>query len=171
LDFPRPTLAGLPPGSSVKLEHRTADPSSATFMSSPSDAPPLSAPPEGHGSGAAAPATEAAARPLDVVFIQGATEDRKGLRVLRARPEGIELGEVRPLEEGKPILGDVVKLEPTPGFPMICQVKTELRVRAPKAADAQPSRSHSGPAKVASEAYRSNWDAIWSDRRAPGKSN
>jgi hypothetical protein len=48
-----------------------------------------------------------ASSPSDVVLIHGRTDDQKGLKVLRARPEGVELGEVRPLEHGKPLAGDV----------------------------------------------------------------
>jgi len=106
----------------------------------------------------------------DVVLIQGRTEDQKGLRVLRARADRLELGEVRPLEQGKPILGDVVKLEPRPGLPFVCDVKTEFR--HPEAAqDTAPRRRHPGPAQVSSDAYRSNWDAIWSQRRSSEEPN
>jgi hypothetical protein len=117
----------------------------------------------------------------DVVLIHGPTDDQKGLKVLRARPEGLELGEVRPLEEGKPITGDVVKLEPRPGLPFVCDVKTELRLpnTAPQKADAgagpvreAPSRPHHpGPAKVTTEAYRVNLDVIWKRPPSSGELN
>ena len=62
----------------------------------------------------------------DVVLIHGVTEDKKGLRVLRARPEGIELGEVRPIQEGQPLNHDLVRLQPREGTPHICDVHTEF---------------------------------------------
>lgn len=112
----------------------------------------------------ASPAEPAAAR--DVVLVHGLTEDKKGLQVLRAREERLELGEVRPIEEGKPLHGDIVRLKPRPQAPFLCDVETELRV--PRSASPQgegaPSesrRARSGPAQVASDAYRANWDAIW----------
>jgi hypothetical protein len=108
----------------------------------------------------------------DVVLIHGRTDDQKGLKVLRARPEGVELGEVRPLEQGKPITGDVVQLAPRPDFPLLCDVKTELTVsqgtpgRSPAGArgstEGSPATMARGrPAKVTTDAYRMNWDAIW----------
>lgn len=106
-----------------------------------------------------------------MVLIHGRTEDQKGLRVLRARADKLELGEVRPLEQGKPILGDVVKLEPRPGFPLLCDVKTEFRSPGPALEDRAPVRTHPGPAQVSTDAYRSNWDAIWSRRRSPEEPN
>lgn len=122
----------------------------------------------------------------DVVLVHGRTEDQKGLRVLRARESGIEVGEVRPLEEGKPIDGDVVKLVPRADAPYLCDVETqvsldELRKKSaalrggasggggPSRTDVATTRKKSGPAQVATDAYRANWDAIWS--RPRGGSN
>jgi hypothetical protein len=124
----------------------------------------------------------------DVVLIHGVTEDGKGLRVLRARDERLELGQVRPLEEGKPLQGDVVKLTPRPEAPFVCDVETQVKVpeRAPAAlrstsssakadsaradgptkSDGVPERRRKGPPQVATRAYRENWDAIW---QAQGK--
>ena len=112
----------------------------------------------------------------DVVLIHGVTEDGKGLNVLRARDERIEVGQVRPLEEGKPLTGDVVRLTPRPDAPYLCDVETEVRVKAPAQSVARRSstsaapnapasapRRH-GPPQVASDAYRRNWDAIWKSR-------
>lgn len=97
--------------------------------------------------------------PRDVVLVHGLTDDRKGLKVLRARSEGIEVGEVRPLSEGQPISSDVVRLRPRKETPYICDVETTY----------SPPRKNSGPAQVATRAYRDNWDQIWSSRAsAPG---
>lgn len=109
----------------------------------------------------------------DVVLIHGVTEDGKGLNVLRARDERVEVGQVRPLEEGKPLAGDVVRLKPRPEAPWLCDVETELAVkrntamakrsspRAPQASAAESAPRRHGPPQVASDAYRRNWDAIW----------
>lgn len=126
----------------------------------------------------------------DVVLIHGVTEDKKGLRVLRARPDGIELGEVRPIQEGQPLNHDLIRLQPREGTPHICDVHTEFSMaelagRAPggssRAAlnqaesETQASRANQpapklakGPAQVATQTYRDGWDAIWSPGRKPG---
>ncbi len=126
----------------------------------------------------------------DVVLIRGVTDDGKGLEVLRARDERLEIGQVRPLEEGKPLAGDVVRLLPRPDAPYLCDVETQVRVPTPgasrdvsrvpqsgepqgfpgaerrvaKEAAAEHRPLRSGPPQVATDAYRKNWDAIWSTR-------
>jgi hypothetical protein len=108
----------------------------------------------------------------DVVLIHGVTEDGRGLQVLRAREERIEAGQVRPLEHGKAVQGDIVKLRPRPEAPFICDVETELKTaEVPPPKDIQVSApresARKGPAQVASAAYRQNWDAIWSATKRP----
>lgn len=118
----------------------------------------------------------------DVVLVHGLTEDRRGYKVLRAREDGLELGEVRPLEEGKPLTGDVVRLKPRAESPLLCDVETQVSLRelegaqvqnrsgdraAPRVTPAEPRR-RVGPAQVATDAYRMNWDAIWKTRRDSG---
>jgi hypothetical protein len=112
-----------------------------------------------------------------VVLIHGVTPDGGGLNVLRARDGQLEAGAVRPLREGKPIHGEVVRLEPRESCPLVCDVKVDFA--PPKSGepcadgcgkdscDAPTSAPHKGPARVASDAYRKNWDAIW----ARGKAN
>jgi hypothetical protein len=110
-------------------------------------------------------------------LLGGRTEDQRGVRVLRARggEAGLELevGEVRPLEEGKPIDGDVVRLKPRAGSPAVCDVDTLVRMprRAWKTDDVETRRrtTRTGPVQVATDRYRANWDAIWPDR-SPGSS-
>jgi hypothetical protein len=115
----------------------------------------------------------------DVVLIHGPTEDQQGLRVLRAREQGLELGELRPIREGQPLAGEVVKLRPRPGMPRVCDVETQLSREELDRAQAaagdgvrSPSRplGHAGPPRVSSEAYRANWDAIYRSANAPGSS-
>jgi len=86
--------------------------------------------------------------------IRGRTDDGEGLGVLRCREGRVEVGAVRPLREGQSIHGEVVRLHPHQGCPLVCDVEVQL---------AGPKRelSGSGPAQVASETYRRNWDAIF----------
>jgi hypothetical protein len=99
----------------------------------------------------------------DVVLIHGPTEDQAGLHVLRARPQGIEVGVMRPLEEGKPLSGEVVKLRPRPGTPRVCDVETQFSKEELDGARAAtpPRLGHPGPPRVTTEAYRANWEAIY----------
>ncbi|HEX3774675.1 MAG TPA: hypothetical protein VHV51_09435 [Polyangiaceae bacterium] len=113
---------------------------------------------------AEAPVTAEASSP-DVALIHGVTSDG-GYRILRARDNRLELGAVRPLREGTPIHGEVVKLKPRENCPVLCDV--EVQLKAPEqAGDRQVpapelNTARSGPAQVATDDYRKNWDAIWS---------
>ncbi len=84
---------------------------------------------------------------------------------MRARGDRLELGAVRPLREGVPITGEVVTLRPRPSFPALCDVETHFEPAAQNndrkelAAEAVVQRT--GPAQVATDEYRRNWDAIW----------
>lgn len=137
------------------------------------------------GASSGAGATDAAA--TDVVLIHGPTEDQKGLRVLRAREQGLEIGEVRPIKEGQPLTGEIVRLRPRPGMPRVCDVETQVSreeldqaqraaVDQAQRANSDPARAsraalgHAGPPRVSSEAYRTNWEAIYSSANAPGPS-
>ncbi len=112
------------------------------------------------GEGAAAPAPSSP----DVALIHGVTPDG-GLQILRARENRLELGAVKPLREGVPITGEVVKLRPRENCPALCDV--EVQLPAPQATSdrqlpAAEASARTGPAQVATDEYRKNWDAIWS---------
>lgn len=92
----------------------------------------------------------------DVVLLHSATEDGKGARVIRVRDETLEAGEVRPLEEGKPVNGEVIRLKPREGEPRVCDV--DVVVTRP---------TSKGPAQVASTSYRDNWGRIFGDKEKP----
>jgi hypothetical protein len=99
----------------------------------------------------------------DVALIRGRTADGEGLSVIRQRDDQVEFGAVRPLKEGAPIHGEVVTLKPRPEFPLLCDV--DVAYSPPEQAADVAKRSEGprrGPAQVASESYRTNWDAIWS---------
>lgn len=101
----------------------------------------------------------------DVALLGGPTSDGKGVSILRARQGRLEAGEVRPLESGKPISGEVVSLKPRQAFPFICDVESHVTTPQDRAAKQTPqadvAQRRSGPAQVASDAYRENWEAIY----------
>jgi len=105
-----------------------------------------------------------AAPPKDVLLLAHPTEDGRGVHVLRQRAQSLEVGIVRPLVSGKPIVGEVVRLEPRPEMPRLCDVHVE--VTTPSPSSSRPTSK--GPAQVASAAYRANWDAIWSRPKPSG---
>ena len=107
----------------------------------------------------------------DVALIHGVTPDGQGFNILRARENRLELGAVRPLREGVPITGEVVTLRPRANFPALCDVETHFKPPEPAGDRQEPAERVSagrvGPAQVATDEYRRNWDAIWS--RSEGK--
>jgi hypothetical protein len=106
----------------------------------------------------------------DLVLVHGRTKDGTGLGVLRAREERLEIGTMRPLEEGKPIHGEVVKLTPRPEMPLLFDAETQfVSPEAPvtKNGSEDAATPGVGPPQVASDTYRKNWDAIW--KRPPSK--
>ena len=112
---------------------------------------------------ASAPAAAPAATP-DVALIHGVTPDGEGLQIVRARDNRLEVGAVRPLREGAPITGEVVTLRPRANFPALCDVETHFKPGASPASESAAPAARSGPAQVATDEYRRNWDAIWSER-------
>jgi hypothetical protein len=110
----------------------------------------------------------APAAPLaqDVVILGPPTADGAGVHVLRAREETLEAGELRALEEGKPITGEIVTLSPRKDNPRVCDVKDSYRPPSLSAAT-HKALAHKGPAKVATEAYREGWDEIFGKKPAP----
>ena len=111
-------------------------------------------------------ASEGNPEETDVVVVHGITADGAGLRVLRHREDKIEAGAVRPVEQGKPIYGELVRLRPRASCPLVCDVTVELPAASRQPDDdvaATPEAcQRKGPAQVASNRYRANWDTIWS---------
>ena len=97
----------------------------------------------------------------DVVFVHSPLEEGDGFRVLRKRDDAIELGELRSVQEGRPIHGEMVRLSPRKEHERLFDV--EVLVQKPE----PTSSPRSGPAQVATQAYRTNWDAIFGDRAKP----
>jgi hypothetical protein len=101
----------------------------------------------------------------DVVFVHGPLEQGEGFRVIRRRDDALELGELRSVQEGRPIHGEMVRLSPRKEHERLFNVE----VLVPKPAPADPPRS--GPAQVATPAYRTNWEAIFGSRDEPDRPN
>jgi hypothetical protein len=105
----------------------------------------------------------------DVALIHGVTPDGEGLQIVRARENRLEVGAIRPLREGVPITGEVVTLRPRPGFPALCDVEVQVKAPALPTTDRQELPARTGPAQVATDEYRRNWDMIWSRPQAGSK--
>ncbi len=91
---------------------------------------------------------------FDVVMLAGKTPDGEGARVVRARPDRVEAGEVRPMKEGRPLTGgEVVRLEQRKDAPALYDVHVEHEVQPAAARTA-----HNGPAQVATAEYRASWE-------------
>jgi hypothetical protein len=119
----------------------------------PSQGPPSDrAPSPDDASGAPDGPAEGATR--DLVFVHSRNDDG-GFRVLRSREDRIEIGEMRAPREGQPIVGELVKLEPTGEHDQLFACETIMK--SPHA----PAKAHPGPAQVATDAYRDGWDAIF----------
>lgn len=105
----------------------------------------------------------------DAILVLGKSEH--GHTVLRKRSEAVELGEMRPAQEGKPIHGELVKLTPREdGGGRLFDVETIVArptVVSKQGAEAASAAKH-GPAQVATEAYRANWDAVFGSRKGVG---
>jgi hypothetical protein len=87
---------------------------------------------------------------LDVVVPRARTDDGEGVKVVRLRDRAIELGEVRPLRDGRaiPESAEVVSLTPRDDAP---------------AWNVEVVVARRGPAQVASRSYRDNWDATFGE--------
>ncbi|HEX2671812.1 MAG TPA: hypothetical protein VHM25_13110 [Polyangiaceae bacterium] len=121
----------------------------------------------------APPASPAAPAVPDVALIHGVTPDGDGLKILRARGDRVELGAVRPLREGMPITGEVVTLRPRANFPALCDVESHFKPSESVSDRQEPATpalaQRTGPAQVATDEYRRNWDAIWNRSESKSK--
>jgi hypothetical protein len=96
----------------------------------------------------------------DVVVLGPPTADGGGVHVLRAREQRLEAGELRSIEEGRPITGEIVTLAPRTDNPRVCDVKDSY---LPPRHAPVPQKAK-GPAQVATKAYRENWDEVFARR-------
>lgn len=104
----------------------------------------------------------------DVVFVHSPTDEGAGYRVIRKRDETLEVGEIRAVQEGRPLAGDLVKLKPRAEHERLFDVDV-LATREELLQHS--SLGHAGPAQVATDAYRSGWDAIFGAPSDPTLAN
>ena len=89
------------------------------------------------------------------MLVYGKSDDGKGYDVLRQQGTEIQAGRLLPLREGKPIHGEVVRLEPRDESRALFDVEVQ-----------HDGRSTTGrPAQVASDQYRQGWESIWAKPR------
>jgi hypothetical protein len=114
----------------------------------------------------------------DVAVVTNVTPEGN-VHIIRKRGERLEAGALAPLREGAPIRGEVVSLKPRADVPRLCDVEVlytppanVAAAPAAAAADVAAPRpgKRKGPAQVATDDYRSNWDSIWS-RKSPRELN
>jgi hypothetical protein len=106
--------------------------------------------------GSESPKNASANRDLtDVVLVYGKSEDGRRYDVIRQRGAEVQAGTMRPLYEGKPIHGEVVRLKPREDSPALFDVEVQHDMRG----------STGRPAKVATEQYRKGWESIWAKKR------
>ncbi|MCA9609362.1 MAG: hypothetical protein KC619_27365 [Myxococcales bacterium] len=104
-------------------------------------------------------------RPDDVALVLGATEGAEKLAVLRKRGDKVEAAVLAKAEEGKPVHGDLVRLSAREE-PHLYDVETIHEAPKPDASTTPtPTGARSGPAQVASPAYREGWDRIFPAKR------
>lgn len=94
-------------------------------------------------------------KPEDVVLVYGKSESGQGYDVLRQRGDEVEAGRMQPLEQGKTIHGEVVRLAAREDSPLLFDVEVQHDARL----------STGRPAKVASADYRRGWESIWAKKR------
>lgn len=108
--------------------------------------------------------------PRDLALLGGPTEGGDGVHIVRLREGQVEVGQLRAAEEGKPILGESVRLHPRAEHPRLVEIETlargPLAARSKAAADAPATTK--GPAQVASDAYRTGWESIFGAPRSGG---
>jgi len=95
-----------------------------------------------------------------MVFVHGQTPS--GVQITRLREDRVEAGELRPLKEGQPISGEIVKLSQRPESERLFDVEVLAKV-ASKAAQPgeEPVRDRKGPSRVSNERFRTNWDIVF----------
>lgn len=87
-----------------------------------------------------------------------------GHKVMRIKgdkegPKEIVLGEIRPVKEGEPILGDVVRLD-RKGDSNVFGVETILE----NPMKPEPQSGGRRPPMVSSEAYREGWERVFGNK-------
>lgn len=108
-------------------------------------------------------------RAEDVVFVHGPTEH--GVQITRLRDEQLEAGELRPLKEGQPVVGEIVKLSQRQESDRLFDVEVLAKgpnvggPSAPSPRAPQQPLGHKGPPRVATDRFRSNWEQVFASRK------
>lgn len=121
----------------------------------------------------AEPATAAStpAEPASDVALIHAVSEGGTVHVIRRRGGHLEAGSLSPVREGAPLHGELVSLKPRPSCPLLCDVQVHYKPPgndAPAKSSVRSSGRRKGPAQVATDSYRDNWDSIW--RRSKNES-
>jgi hypothetical protein len=97
----------------------------------------------------------------DLMILHSATPDGEAIHALRSRPGRLDLAELRPLKNGQDVSHfEVVNLKPHKDMPNLCDVDV---LYSPKKVESEQTVSHhAGPPAVATEAYRKNWNRVFS---------
>ncbi|HEY3445679.1 MAG TPA: hypothetical protein VGK67_04900 [Myxococcales bacterium] len=103
-------------------------------------------------------ADDNAKKKRDLLFVHGKSAKGDRYKVIRAREDRIEMGEMSDLKEGEEIRGEVVKLKARSEHPQLFDVETVV----PRE---ESGGAHSGPAQVATEEYRKNFDSIFGAKK------
>lgn len=123
--------------------------------------------------GAAEGETKPADKPKDVVYVHGETPNGLGIARMRTDETGegrIEIGELRPLKEGQPLVGEVVRLSRREESDRLFDVEVMVKASTPDAPTpraAAPRETghretgHKGPPRVTSNAFRHHWDDVF----------
>jgi hypothetical protein len=102
----------------------------------------------------------------DVMLLHSPTEDGEGLRAIRSHEGQLDFAEIRPAVEGQDISQtELVKLNPRAEMPLLCDVDVLYSPEDSGAGKETKNRSNNGPAVVATDLYRKNWDRIFKSRR------
>jgi hypothetical protein len=105
-----------------------------------------------------------------MLFVRGASEDGRGLSVVRVSDDRISAGELREARDGQPIMGELVALTQRSEHERLFDVSVLARGPGAPARDA-PALPGKGPAKVASDAYREGWENVFGVRDKSAKPN
>jgi hypothetical protein len=89
-----------------------------------------------------------------------------GIRGIYKDDKGVSLREFRPVEEGKPIMGELAKLTPREESRLM-----DAEIMSLPSTPVAPTSTtgHEGPAKVNSEAYRQGYDRIFGKKQTTGE--
>jgi hypothetical protein len=99
----------------------------------------------------------------DVALLYAPTDDGAGARFVRAHEGELQTGEVRPLAEGRSLCGqELVRMRPRAELPMLFDVEVIHPAE-------RTGRDTVGPAQVASEQYRRNWEDTFAPHKASGQ--